>query len=92
MIKNFRHKGLRQFFETGSRKGIEATLAKRLTIQLDALAAARDVQDMNLPGFDLHELKGKRKGTWAVTLRSNWRLTFKFQGNDALDVDIEDYH
>jgi len=92
MIKNFRHKGLKQLFETGSRKGIEASLTRRLTIQLDALDAARDVLDMNLPGFDLHELKGKRKGTWAVTVRANWRLTFKFQSSDALDVDLEDYH
>lgn len=92
MIKNFRHKGLKQLFEKGSRKGIEVSLAKRLAIQLDALDAARDVLDMNLPGFDLHELKGKRKGTWAVTVRANWRLTFKFQGHDALDVDLEDYH
>jgi proteic killer suppression protein len=92
MIKNFRHKGLKQLFETGSRKGLNAQLAKRLTLQLDALDAARDVRDMDLPGFDLHELKGKRKGTWAVTVRANWRLTFKFQSSDALDVDLEDYH
>jgi proteic killer suppression protein len=92
MIKNFRHKGLKQLFETGSRKGVDPQLAKRLTIQLDALDAARDVRDMDLPGFDLHELKGKRKGTWAVTVRANWRLTFKFQSSDALDVDLEDYH
>jgi proteic killer suppression protein len=92
MIKNFRHKGLKQLFETGSRKGVDPQLAKRLTIQLDALDAARDVRDMDLPGFDLHELKGKRKGTWSVTVRANWRLTFKFQSSDALDVDLEDYH
>jgi proteic killer suppression protein len=92
MIKNFRHKGLKLLFEKGSRKGIEASLARRLTIQLDTLDAARNVLDMNLPGFDLHELKGRRKGTWAVTVRANWRLTFKFQSGDALDVDLEDYH
>jgi proteic killer suppression protein len=62
MIKNFRHKGLKRLFESGSHKGIEPSLKARLTIQLDALDAARHVRDMNLPGFDLHELKGKRKG------------------------------
>lgn len=92
MIKTFRHKGLKRFFETGSMSGIRADLAKRLQLQLDYLDAAQDVQDMNLPGFELHQLKGNRKGTWAVTVRANWRLTFRFQNGDALGVDLEDYH
>jgi proteic killer suppression protein len=92
MIRNFSHKGLKQLFESGSHKGIEPSLSRRLTIQLDALDMARDVRDMNLPGFDLHELKGKRKGVWSVTVRANWRLTFRFKDGDASDVDLEDYH
>ena len=92
MIKNFSHKGLKQLFESGSHRGIKPSLKARLTIQLDALDAARDVRDMNLPGFDLHELKGKRKGTWSVTVRANWRLTFRFENMDASDVNLEDYH
>jgi proteic killer suppression protein len=92
MIKNFRHKGLKRLFEAGSHKGIEPGLRARLTIQLDALDASRHVRDMDLPGFDLHELKGKRKGVWSVTVRANWRLTFSFEAGDASDVDLEDYH
>lgn len=92
MIKNFHHKGLKQLFESGGHKGIEASLKGRLTIQLDALDAAREVRDMNLPGFELHALKGQRKGVWSVTVRANWRLTFRFEQGDASDVDLEDYH
>ncbi len=92
MIKNFSHKGLKQLFESGSHKGVEPSLRARLTIQLDALDAAVDVRDMNLPGFDLHELKGQRKGVWSVTVRANWRLTFGFANGDAFDVNLEDYH
>jgi proteic killer suppression protein len=92
MIKNFSHKGLKQLFESGSHKGVEPSLRARLTIQLDALDAAVDVRDMNLPGFDLHELKGQRKGVWSVTVRANWRLTFGFVNGDAFDVNLEDYH
>ena len=92
MIRSFRHKGLKQFFETGSRRGVPAQFAPRLRRQLDYLDAARAGQDMNLPGFDLHQLKGDRKGTWSITVSGNWRITFKFQGTDAFDVDFEDYH
>lgn len=92
MIRNFKHKGLQKLFETGSRRGIPPDMAARLTLQLDALNAAGDVQDLNLPGYHLHELQGKRKGTWAMTVRANWRITFRFANKDALDVDFEDYH
>jgi proteic killer suppression protein len=92
LIRSFSHKGLRQLFESGSHKGIEPSLKGRLTIQLDALDAASDVRDMGLPGFDLHELRGKRKGVWSVTVRANWRLTFRFENGDASAVDLEDYH
>lgn len=92
MIKNFRHKGLKQLFETGKSRSVAADLTARLIRQLDLLNRATGPADMNLPGNRLHELKGDRKGTWSVTISGNWRLTFTFQGTDATDVDLEDYH
>lgn len=92
MIKSFRHKGLKQLFETGKSRGISADLTKRLIRQLDLLNRAASPADMNLPGYHWHELKGDRRGTWAVAVSGNWRLTFTFQGADAYDADLEDYH
>ena len=92
MIKSFRHKGLKQFFETGGRRGVAPELANRLRRQLDVLNRARTTDDMNLPGYRLHRLKGDRAGTWSVTVSGNWRVTFSFEGEDAFDVDLEDYH
>jgi proteic killer suppression protein len=92
MIKTFRHKGLKQLFETGTRRSVPPAMARRLMLQLDALNAATTVADMNLPGYQLHELQGTRKGTWAITVRANWRITFTFSDSDAADVDFEDYH
>ena len=92
MIKGFRHKGLKRLFETGDRRGVAPNLANRLRRQLDVLNRARDTADMNLPGYRLHQLKGSRSGTWSVTASGNWRITFRFEGEDAFDVDLEDYH
>ena len=92
MIKSFRHKGLKQLFETGKSRSISADLIRRLIRQLDFLNRATSPMDMNLPGYRLHELKGARKGTWSVSVSGNWRLTFMFEGADAHDVDLEDYH
>lgn len=92
MIKSFRHKGLKQLFETGERGGVAPALATRLTRQLDVLNRARTTRDMNLPGYRLHQLKGNRTGTWSVTVNGNLRVTFRFEGEDAFDVDLEDYH
>jgi len=92
MIRTFRHKGLKRLFETGSARGVSADLVGRLIRQLDILNRAVATQDMNLPGYRLHELKGARKGTWSVTVSGNWRLTFTFRDRDAYDVDLEDYH
>ena len=92
MIKSFRHKGLKQLFETGARGGVTPELATRLRRQLDVLNRARTTRDMNLPGFRLHQLKGNRTGTWSVTVSGNWRMTFTFEVEDAYDVDLEDYH
>jgi proteic killer suppression protein len=92
MITSFRHKGLQRLFERGDQRGVPAHLAPRLRRQLDYLHAAKAIGDMDLPGFKLHPLKGDRKGTWAVTVSGNWRLTFTFSNGEASAVDLEDYH
>ena len=92
MIRGFTHKGLKRFFETGSVSGIQAPHAKRLRLILGRLHAARQPQDMNLPGLRLHELKGDRSGMWAVDVSGNWRVTFRFEGQDAEAVNYENYH
>jgi proteic killer suppression protein len=92
VIKSFRHKGLREFFETGSKKGIPGDLAVRIRIRLDVIDAAKTIDDIDLPGFRLHELKGDRAGTWSVWVSGNWRITFRFIDGNAYDVDLEDYH
>jgi proteic killer suppression protein len=91
-IKAFRHKGLEQFFTTGSTRGIQAKHEERLRLILGSLNAAIAPRDMNLPGLGLHQLQGSRKGTWAVKVGGNWRVTFGFAGKDADHVDYEDYH
>lgn len=92
MIVSFRHRGLEQFFESGTTRGIQSKHAKRIRIILARLSAATSPQDMNLPGLVLHELVGQRKGTWAVRVSGNWRITFTFDGVDVCDVNLEDYH
>ena len=91
-IKGFRHRGLQQFFTTGAKRGIQAKHEARLRLVLGTLNAATNPHDMNLPGLGLHELQGDRKGTWAVRVSGNWRVTFGFAGKDAERVDYEDYH
>ena len=92
MIRSFKHKGLPRFFETGNISGIQAQHEKRLRLILGRLHAARQPKDMSLPGLRLHELKGNRSGTWAVGVSGNWRITFRFEGEDVEVVDYEDYH
>ena len=92
VIVSFRHKGLKRFFESGDLRGIAAQHGDRIRRQLDVLDAAGEVTDMNLPGWKLHQLKGARKGTWAVSVSGNWRITFRFEGGDAYEVELEDYH
>jgi proteic killer suppression protein len=92
VIKSFHHKGLKDFFETGSKRGITSDVATRVRIRLDVIDAAKTVADINLPGFRLHELKGQRAGTWSIWVSGNRRLTFKFTDGHAYDVDLEDYH
>jgi proteic killer suppression protein len=91
-IKTFRHKGLERFYTSGSKAGIQTKHAERLRLILGRLSVATSPGDMRLPGLDLHELQGSRKGTWAVTVSGNWRLTFTMVDRDVERVDYEDYH
>ena len=92
MINSFRHDGLEKFFRTGSKAGIQPKHAKKLTLQLTQLDGATSAADMNLPGWDWHLLKSDLAGHWAVSVSGNWRLTFTFEGTDAILVDYQDYH
>jgi toxin HigB-1 len=92
VISSFRHRGLGRFFSTGSKAGVRPEHAERLRLVLGRLAAAVSPQDMDLPGLRLHQLKGRLKGRWSVTISGNWRVTFAFSGKDAVQVDYEDYH
>ncbi len=92
MIVSFKHKGLKRFFETGSRKGIQPKHADRLAMILDLLTAATEIHDMNFPGSDLHRLEPKQAGVWAVKVSGNWRITFVFENGEAHQVDYLDYH
>ena len=92
MIKSFRHRGVEKLFRTGSKAGIQPKHASKLRLQLFALDNAKQAGDMNAPGWKLHPLTGELKGHWAVRVSGNWRLTFKFEGEDAVLVDYQDYH
>ena len=86
MIKSFAHKGLKEFFETRSKKGIKPEHAPKLSRMLDRLDSSTNAQDMNLPGYRLHPLAGDKKDIWSVTVNGNWRMTFYFEGQDAFIV------
>ena len=92
MIQSIRHKGLRKLFETGSAAGVQASHAKRLRLQLTALDTAHVIDDMDIPGFGLHPLKGTMKGRWAISVNGNLRLTFEFRDGNVYVLDYEDYH
>ena len=92
MIKSFRHKGLRRYFEEGRVTGIQPVHARKLRMLLVALDTATEIDDMDVPGFGLHPLKGDRKGQWAVKVSGNWRVTFEFRDGNAYLLEYEDYH
>lgn len=92
MIQSFKHKGLRQLFEKGTARGIRADHVAKVENILAVLNRARRPTDMDLPGFELHRLKGDLKDFWSVTVRANWRIIFRFEEEDAYDVDLVDYH
>lgn len=92
MILSFKHKGLQDFFETGSTAGIQAKHAAKLQLQLHTLHRAESVEAMNVPGWNLHKLQGQLAEHWSVKVNANWRLTFKFENGDAEIVNYQDYH
>jgi toxin HigB-1 len=92
MIKSFKHKGLKLFFEEDDRSGIQAKYQNKLRLQLAALDTAHVIDDMDLPGYKLHKLKGKRKNCWSIEVNGNWRITFEFKDGDVYIVNYEDYH
>jgi len=92
MIKSIRHKGLRRFSELGSAAGVQPAHAGKLRMILAALDTAARIDDMDIPGFELHPLKGDQKGRWAVSVSGNWRITFELRDGNAYLIDYEDYH
>ena len=92
MIKTFHHKGLATFFATGKKTGIQAKHADRIRLILARLNASHEPKDMKLPGLRLHSLSGNYEGFWSVDVSGNWRVIFRFEGQDVIDVDYIDYH
>ena len=92
MIRSFRHKGLRRFFEDDDKSKLPSEMVERIRTILTFLDGAGQVQDMSQPTFKLHGLKGELKGFWTVTVRANWRIIFRFEDGDAFDLDFVDYH
>ena len=92
MIKTFRHKGLQRFYETGKHSGIQAKHAEKVRMQLAALDTSQTIDDMDIPGYRLHPLKGNRDGYWSIRVSGNWRITFRFEYGDAYEINYEDYH
>lgn len=92
MIKSFKHKGLKKFFETGSKAGIQTKHERRLRMQLAAIDTATVIDDIDLPSYKLHLLKGDRSGIWSITVNGNWRVTFEFVDGNAYILNYEDYH
>jgi proteic killer suppression protein len=92
MIKSFRHKGIQRFFESGDARGINPKHAPRIRRVLDLIDEATALEQLDIPGMYLHPLKGDRKGEWAMTVSGNWRITFRFVGEDATVINLEDYH
>ena len=92
MIKSFKHKGLQRFYATGSTAGIQNAHKNKLRMILVALDSSQEIDDMDIPAYRLHPLKGKMKGLWSVTVNGNWRITFKFENGNAHIVNYEDYH
>ena len=92
MIKSFRHKGIERFFKKGDARGINAKHGPRIRRVLDLIDQATTVEQLDISGMYLHPLKGDRKGEWAMTVSGNWRITFRFVGEDATNLNLEDYH
>jgi len=92
MVRSFKHRGLKRLYERGDRSGIRPDLLETVEDFLARLDEAATPQALNLPGYRLHPLKGDLQGFWSVTVRANWRIMFRFEGTDAFDVELIDYH
>ena len=92
MIKSWKHKGLKELFLSGSKKGVRPDMADRLRRRLDVLDAANSLQALGLPGFRLHSLSGEMQGKYSIRVTENWRITFRFEDGEVFEVDLEDYH
>jgi proteic killer suppression protein len=92
MIESFKHRGLHRFYERGDVSGIGASMRNRIQEILSVLDAANTPEEANIPGYRLHQLTGNRKGTWSIRVTGNWRITFRFENGNVVDVDLEDYH
>ncbi|MFT4562622.1 MAG: proteic killer suppression protein [Gammaproteobacteria bacterium] len=92
VIRSIRHKGLKKYYDSGSKAGIQASHAIKIRLQLAALDTASKIEDMDIPGFDLDELAGRLRGKWSISANGNWRLTFEFRDGDVYLLDYEDYH
>jgi len=92
VIRSFRHAGLEKLFLTGSKAGIQPAYANKLRLQLTRLNVCSKAEDMNVPGWRLHKLSGDLRSHWSVAVSGNWRMTFAFEGEDAILVDYQDYH
>lgn len=92
MIRSFRHRGLRRFYERGERGAVRPDLADRIETILLRLDITEQIEDMNLHSFRLHPLKGELKGFWSITVNANWRIIFRLEDSHVFDVDLVDYH
>ena len=92
MIKSFKHKGLERFYKSGRTSGIQSSHAKKLRMQLAALDSAQTINDIDIPGYRLHPLKGIKSGFWSIRVNGNWRLTFEYSGGNIYILNYEDYH
>ena len=92
MIRSFKHRGLQRLYERGDRSGIRPDLLETVDRILTVLDNAATPQALNIPRYRLHQLKGELNGLWSVTVRANWRIVFRFEGTDAFDVELIDYH
>ncbi len=92
MIKSFRHRGLKRFFERDDHSLIRTDMQDRVEAMLAQLDVASSAEAMRIPNYRLHALKGEMKGYWSITVKSNWRIIFRFEGEDVYDVELIDYH
>jgi proteic killer suppression protein len=92
MIQTFKNKALERLLKEGSAKGIPKELEKRVRVRLEVIDSSLTIDDIRIPSYDLHALKGDRKGTWSIKVSGNWRITFNFKDGNAYDLDLEDYH